>query len=109
MRFACVLESNDAMLAAATLPKFKLRWVKEQAKKERIKGMLIAECHKIVPVPEQQPASLALETPPDSGSAKDKEKSFFSFEDDDDTFAIVDTEVIRYFFKKQICIVMLLK
>ncbi|KAI4819688.1 hypothetical protein KUCAC02_004928 [Chaenocephalus aceratus] len=55
-RFASVLESNDAMLAAVTLPKFKLRWVRDQRKKEMVKGILAAECHKFLPGPEQQPA-----------------------------------------------------
>ncbi|KAF3840272.1 hypothetical protein F7725_018989 [Dissostichus mawsoni] len=88
-RFASVLESNDAMLAAVTLPKFKLRWVRDQRKKEMVKGILAAECHKCVPGPEQQPARnpVSPTTPPDSGSSKDKEQDFFCFEDDDETFS----------------------
>lgn len=97
-RFASVLESSDAMLAAVTLPKFKLRWVRDQRKKEMIKGILVAECHKFVPGPEQQPARKLVSptTPPDSGSSKDKEQDFFSFEDDDEHFASVETEVMSY-------------
>lgn len=97
-RFASVLESNDAMLAAVTLPKFKLRWVRDQRKKEMIKGILIAECHKFFPDPEQQPAGNPVfpTTPPDSGSSKDKEQDFFSFEDSDENFVTVETEVMSY-------------
>ncbi len=63
-----------------------------------IKGILVAECHKCVPGPEQQPARnpVSPTTPPDSGSSKDKEQDFFSFEDDDENFATVETEVMSY-------------
>ena len=33
-------------------------------------------------------------TPPDSGSSKDKEKTFFRFEDEDETLVYVETDVI---------------
>ncbi|XP_078030344.1 uncharacterized protein LOC144466811 [Epinephelus lanceolatus] len=68
-RFASVLESNDAMLAAATLPMLKLR---DQRKKEMVKGILAAECHKLVlhPGPVQQPAMALPPTPPNSSSSK---------------------------------------
>ncbi|KAI4832197.1 hypothetical protein KUCAC02_015172 [Chaenocephalus aceratus] len=97
-RFASVLESNDAMLAAVTLPKFKLRWVRDQRKKEMVKGILAAECHKFLPGPEQQPARnpVSPTTPLDSGSSKDKEQDLFCFEDDDETFSTVETEVMAY-------------
>lgn len=35
-------------------------------------------------------------TPPDSGSSKDKGKNFFCFEDDDETYTTVETEVMSY-------------
>ena len=37
-RFARVLEDNDALLAAATLPKFKLRWLRDQERKDLVKA-----------------------------------------------------------------------
>ena len=35
-------------------------------------------------------------TPPDSGSSKDKGKNFFCFEDDDETYTTMETEVMSY-------------
>ena len=42
-RFAKVSESNNAVIAAVTLPKFKLRWVDNQIKKDQFKQVLIQE------------------------------------------------------------------
>lgn len=43
-RFANVLESEDALLAAVTLPKLKLCWLHDQERKDRAKASLLAEC-----------------------------------------------------------------
>ena len=92
-RFAAVLESKDAMVAAASLPMFKLRWCKDQAKKEMVKGYLAAECHKVTaqPGPVQQPEVTTTLTPSTS-----KAQDFFNFEEDDDTFSSVESEIISY-------------
>ncbi|XDV11624.1 hypothetical protein PO909_000513 [Leuciscus waleckii] len=96
-RFASVLESNDAILAAVTLPMFKLRWLRDQRKKEMVKGMLAAECHKLIPRPGpvQQAAKMPVSpTTPDSSSYNVQD--FFCFEEADDTFSTVETEVMTY-------------
>lgn len=91
--FAAVLESEDAMDAAASLLMFKLRWCKDQAKKEMVKGYLAAECHKVTPQPGpvQQPEVPTTLTPSTS-----KAQDFINFEEDDDTFSSVESEIISY-------------
>lgn len=36
---------TQALLAAVSLPRFRLRWVKEAARRDHIKSLLTAECH----------------------------------------------------------------
>uniref|UniRef100_A0A8C9Y9X4 HAT C-terminal dimerisation domain-containing protein n=1 Tax=Sander lucioperca TaxID=283035 RepID=A0A8C9Y9X4_SANLU len=42
-RFAATIDSKDALLAAVSLPKFKLRWIKEEARRDHIKFLLTTE------------------------------------------------------------------
>ncbi|XP_049428832.1 uncharacterized protein LOC125886567 [Epinephelus fuscoguttatus] len=46
-RFAEVLESESAILAAVTLPRFKLRWLRTQERKDNAKASLLAEVAKV--------------------------------------------------------------
>ncbi|CAM4286904.1 unnamed protein product [Leuciscus chuanchicus] len=76
---------------------FKLRWLRDQRKKEMVKGMLAAECHKLIPRPGpvQQAAKMPVSpTTPDSSSYNVQD--LFCFEEADDTFSTVETEVMTY-------------
>uniref|UniRef100_A0A3Q4MKL7 HAT C-terminal dimerisation domain-containing protein n=1 Tax=Neolamprologus brichardi TaxID=32507 RepID=A0A3Q4MKL7_NEOBR len=63
-RFDAVLDSQEGLLAMATCPKFKLRWLRDEHRREYVKQLLITECCKAAPATEntnvsQMPASPA--------------------------------------------------
>ncbi|XP_059187943.1 uncharacterized protein LOC131970539 [Centropristis striata] len=94
-RFAEVLESEDAVLAAVTLPKFKLRWLRTQDRKDKAKASLLAECRKLVLYQDRQAGT----SPPTHHLSTDSaiEDEFFSFEEEDDTSSTAESQVADYF------------
>ena len=95
-RFARVLGSEDAVLAAVTLPKFKLRWLHDQERKDLAKATLLAECRKLLPEEEQQQlGTSAAKTTRRPGS--NKEDELFSFaENEEDTYSTAEAEVAEF-------------
>ncbi|KAL3979254.1 MFS transporter (acetyl-CoA transporter) [Sarotherodon galilaeus] len=73
VRFSSMMDNKEALLAAVTLPKFKLRWIREEEKKDMVRAMLTTECR-----------GLTLLTP-----------LMTSFEEDDCTYS-AETEVMEY-------------
>lgn len=87
MHFSSMMDNKEALLAAVTLPKFKLCWIREEEKKDMVRAMLTTECRGLS-LEDQQPAQ-------DHKNPANSTDDFFSFEEDDCTYS-AETEVMEY-------------
>uniref|UniRef100_A0A8C6WVX2 HAT C-terminal dimerisation domain-containing protein n=1 Tax=Neogobius melanostomus TaxID=47308 RepID=A0A8C6WVX2_9GOBI len=93
-RFGSVLENKDAQLAAVKLPKFKLRWLKEEQRKDSLKTLLITECRSSIDTQEVNPSDSELQA---SFSSNKGEMDFCAFEDDLPASRNCESEVLSHF------------
>ena len=81
-RFEKVFQSDNAILAAVTLPKFKLKWMESQIKKDLYKQMLIQKIRSLAADNEvmvvQDPQNQTAQ------SARNKKDDFYDFTSDDE-------------------------
>ena len=98
-RFAEILESESAILAAMTLPRFKLRWLRTQDRRDKAKASLLAECRKVQDEVLLQGTSTSthnLSTATDSAK-EDEDDAFYCFvEEDDHTTDTAESQILDY-------------
>ena len=93
-RFHHIFDSKDAINAALTSPKFKLKWVDSQDKKDAYKQMMVDELRLL------ESDTLTEDDGSGPSGTQDKEKNiFYEFDTDDDKITAddVESEVVEYF------------
>ena len=90
-RFEKVFQNDDAILAAVTFPKFKLKWVEGQSKKDLYKQMLIQKIRSIVANNE---VTIVEDSQTQAAqSTRDKKDDFYDFKSDDESTPQCTVEV----------------
>ena len=95
-RFAKVFESNNAIIAAITLPKFKLKWVDDQRKKDQFKQVLMQEIRLRV---DDDVTETENPAQPEAQASSNAEKDhFYEFDSDEDSTSqnTIESEVNDY-------------
>ncbi|XP_038159718.1 uncharacterized protein LOC119795679 [Cyprinodon tularosa] len=88
-RFGDLLQDRDALLAAVSCPKFKLRWLRDADRREQVKQLLTEECSATAP-PIQSSASVA------NTVVTQGEMDFFNFEAEPEETYSAEKEVMNY-------------
>ena len=80
-RFQRIFEHKDPILAAVVLPKFKLKWVESQKKKDEYKQMLLQVMQEYA----DDGAIVTPESQEESQKATNKKDDFYEFKSDDES------------------------
>ena len=80
-RFQRKFEHDDSILAAVVLPKFKLKWVESQRKKDECKQMLLQAMQKYA----DDAAMATPESQEESQKPSNKKDDFYEFKSDDES------------------------